>query len=92
MVIDGVSLTKNSKTFERKLMGVRSPFPFPLHVSQLSQPLPKGGEPALLAFSGAPRQITNSPTLFVCCVGATSGAASKLPGRLPMNARRSITG
>ncbi len=27
MVIDGVSLTKNSKTFERKLMGVRSPSP-----------------------------------------------------------------
>ena len=90
MVIDGVSLTKNSKTFERKLMG--GSIPLPLHVSQLSQPLPKGGEPAILAFSGAPRQITNSPTLFVCCAGTTSGAASKLPGRLPMNARRSITG
>ena len=29
MATDGASLTKNSKTFERKLMGVRSPFPFP---------------------------------------------------------------
>ena len=29
MVTDGASLTKNSKTFERKLMGVRSPLPAP---------------------------------------------------------------
>ena len=29
MVTDGTNLTKNSKTFERKLMGVRSPLPAP---------------------------------------------------------------
>jgi hypothetical protein len=32
MVTDGAGLTKNSKTFERKLMGVRSPLPAPFKI------------------------------------------------------------
>jgi hypothetical protein len=35
MATDGASLTKNSKTFERKLMGVRSPLPAPFQIRHL---------------------------------------------------------
>jgi hypothetical protein len=35
MATDGASLAKNSKTFERKLMGVRSPLPAPFQIRHL---------------------------------------------------------